>query len=333
MNLIIPMAGRGSRLRPHTLTVPKPLLPIAGKAMVQRLAEDFAASLPEKIEEIAFVVGDFGKEVEDQLCRIAQGLGARCRIYQQDKPLGVGHALYCARESMAGRCLIAFSETLFKAVFAFDPTEDGIIWVKQVPDPSSFGVVTVNEDNVINGFVEKSPVFISDMAIVGIYYIREGEKLRDELAHMLDNNIKDKGEFQLTTALEHLRQKGFRFRSAPIEEWLDCGNKDNVLATNSRMLEIKQHEETLIDESAEILQSIIIPPCSIGPGAVIRHSVVGPYVSLGSNSELHRSVISSSIVQNETVIHNANLVNSLIGNSVDYSGAASEINLGDYSKM
>ncbi len=333
MNLIIPMAGRGSRLRPHTLTVPKPLLPIAGKPMVQRLVEDFAASLPEKIEEIAFVVGDFGKEVEAQLCRIAQGLGARCRIYQQDKPLGVGHALYCARESMHGRCLIAFSDTLFRAAFAFDPEEDGIIWVKSVPDPVSFGVVTVDSDNVITGFVEKSPVFISDLAIVGIYYLRTGEKLREELAFMLDNNIKDKGEFQLTTALEQLRQKGFRFRSAPIEEWLDCGNKDNVLATNRRMLELKQEDEQLISPDAEILQSVIIPPCSIGPGAVIRNSVVGPFVSVGSNSELHRSVISSSIMQSETIIHNANLVNSLIGNNVDYSGEALEISLGDYSKM
>ncbi len=320
-------------MRPHTLTVPKPLLPIAGKPMVQRLVEDFAASLPEKIEEIAFVVGDFGKDVEAQLCHIAQGLGARCRIYQQDEPLGVGHALYCARESMHGRCLIAFSDTLFRATFAFDPTQDGIIWVKSVPDPVSFGVVKVGADGVITEFVEKSPVFISDLAIVGIYYIREGERLREELAHILEQNIKDKGEFQLTTALEHLKQKGLRFRPAQIEEWLDCGNKDNVLATNRRMLELKEEEETLVSPDAEIIQSVIIPPCAIGPGAVIRHSVVGPFVSVGSNSELHRSVISSSIVQSETVIHNANLVNSLIGNNVDYSGEASEISLGDYSKM
>jgi len=150
---------------------------------------------------------------------------------------------------------------------------------------------------------------------------------------MLDNDIKDKGEFQLTTALEGLKQKGLRFRPANIEEWLDCGNKDNVLATNRRMLELKHQEEELIDESAEVIDSVIIPPCSIGAGAVVRNSVIGPFVSVGSNSGLHRSVISSSIVQSETVIHNANLINSLIGNNVDYSGEASEISLGDYSKM
>ena len=333
MNVIIPMAGRGSRLRPHTLTIPKPLLPIAGKPMVQRLVEDIAASLPEKIEEIAFVVGDFGQEVENRLCDIARQLGAVGRIYRQDAPLGVGHAIYCARESMSGRCLIAFSDTLFRATFAFNPDEDGIIWVKSVPDPVSFGVVKVSPDNVITDFIEKSPVFISDLAIVGIYYIREGQKLRDELAYMLDNDIKDKGEFQLTTALEGLKQKGMRFRPANIEEWLDCGNKDNVLATNRRMLELKQYEEALIDSTAEIIDSVIIPPCSVGAGAVVRNSVIGPFVSIGSNSGLHRSVISSSIVQSETVIHNANLINSLIGNNVDYSGEASEISLGDYSKM
>jgi glucose-1-phosphate thymidylyltransferase len=229
--------------------------------------------------------------------------------------------------------LIAFSDTLFRATFAFNPDEDGIIWVKSVPDPVSFGVVKVSTDNVITDFIEKSPVFISDLAIVGIYYIREGQKLRDELAYMLDNDIKDKGEFQLTTALEGLKQKGMRFRPANIEEWLDCGNKDNVLATNRRMLELKQNEEALIDPTAEIIDSVIIPPCSVGAGAVVRNSVIGPFVSIGSNSGLHRSVISSSIVQSETVIHNANLINSLIGNNVDYSGEASEISLGDYSKM
>jgi glucose-1-phosphate thymidylyltransferase len=333
MNLIIPMAGRGSRLRPHTLTVPKPLLPIAGKPMVQRLVEDIAHSLPEKIEEIAFVIGDFGKEVEKQLCEVAAALGARCKIYLQDEPLGVGHAIYCAHESMNGHCLIAFSDTLFNATFAFDLAEDGIIWVKQVPDPVSFGVVKVDAQSVITDFVEKSPVFVSDLAIVGIYYFRDGEKLREELGEMIRQGIKDKGEFQLTTALELLKNKGLRFRPAYIEEWLDCGNKDNVIATNSRMLEIKNESEVLLAPDAEIIQSVIIPPCSIGAGAVIRNSVVGPYVSVGNNSELHRSVISSSIVQRETIIHNANLVNSLIGNNVDYSGEASEISLGDYSKM
>lgn len=333
MNLIIPMAGRGSRLRPHTLTIPKPLLPIAGKPMVQRLVEDIAHSLPEKIEEIAFIIGDFGKEVEQQLCQVAAALGAKCKIYQQEEPLGVGHAISCAKESLHGHCLIAFSDTLFNATFAFNPAEDGIIWVKQVPDPVAFGVVKVDDNQVITDFVEKSPVFVSDLAIVGIYYFREGEKLRDELESMIEKGIRDKGEFQLTTALELLKNNGLRFRPAYIEEWLDCGNKDNVIATNSRMLEIKNDQEALIDPTAEILQSVIIPPCSIGPGAVVRNSVVGPYVSVGSNSELHRSVISSSIVQRETIIHNANLVNSLIGNNVDYSGEASEISLGDYSKM
>jgi glucose-1-phosphate thymidylyltransferase len=332
MKVIIPMAGRGSRLRPHTLTVPKPLLPIAGKPMVQRLVEDIAASLPLPIEEIAFIIGDFGEDIESRLRKIASTLGVKCSIYQQDSPLGVGHAIYCARESLQGPCMIAFSDTLFKASFAFNPQQDGIIWVKQVKDPSAFGVVRLNDEGTITDFVEKSPVFISDLAIVGIYYFRDAAWLQSELSYMLEHEIKDKGEYQLTTALERLREKGTVFKAAYIDEWLDCGNKDNILTTNSRMLDIKQSSEVLIHESAEIVNSIIIQPCSIAEGAVIRNSVIGPHVCVGHNSELHRSVVSNTIIQNETIVYNANLVNSLLGNSVDYAGKASEISLGDYSK-
>lgn len=332
MKVIIPMAGRGSRLRPHTLTVPKPLLPIAGKPMVQRLVEDIAASLPLPIEEIAFIIGDFGEDIEHRLRQIASTLGVKCSIYQQDLPLGVGHAIYCARECLQGPCMIAFSDTLFKASFAFNPQQDGVIWVKQVKDPSAFGVVRLNDQGTITDFVEKSPVFISDLAIVGIYYFRDAALLQSELSYMLEHEIKDKGEYQLTTALERLREKGMAFKAAYIDEWLDCGNKDNILMTNSRMLDIKQSTEVLIHESAEIINSIIIQPCSIAEGAVIRNSVIGPHVSVGHNSELHRSVVSNSIIQNETIVYNANLVNSLLGNSVDYAGKASEISLGDYSK-
>lgn len=332
MKLIIPMAGRGSRLRPHTLTIPKPLLPIAGKPMVQRLVEDIAASLPLPLSEIAFIVGDFGEAVENRLRQIVSAMGIPCKIYQQDQPLGVGHAIYCAKDSLEGPCMIAFSDTLFNASFAFDPQQDGIIWVKQVTDPSAFGVVKLNEGGLITDFIEKSPVFVSDLAIVGIYYIQDAKTLKSALHYLLEHDVKDKGEYQLTSALERMRENGTGFRAAYIDEWLDCGNKDNVISTNSRMLDIKQSTEVLIHESAEIINSVIIPPCSIAEGAVIRNSVVGPYVSVGNHSELHRSVVSNTIIQNETIVYNANFINSLLGNSVDYAGKASEISLGDYSK-
>ena len=164
------MAGRGSRLRPHTLTVPKPLVPVAGKPIVQRIVEDFAASLSQTIEEVAFIIGDFGAEAERQLEEIAQNIGARCSVYHQDQPLGPAHAIYCAKDSLEGNCLVAFADTLFKADFSIGSEEEGMIWVKQVDNPSSFGVVKLDDGGYITDFVEKPSTFVSDLAIVGSYY-------------------------------------------------------------------------------------------------------------------------------------------------------------------
>lgn len=326
------MAGRGSRLRPHTLVTPKPLVSIAGKPMVQRLVEDLTRSYGKNIEEIAFIIGDFGDGVREQLISIAESLGAKGSVYQQDQPLGTAHAILCAKESLSGNCFIAFSDTLFKADFSFDPEEDGVIWVQKVEDPSAFGVVKVNDQNVITDFVEKSPTFVSDLAIVGIYYVRDGSLLRDELQYLLDNDIKDKGEYQLTSALEHMKAKGIKFRPGHIEEWLDCGNKDAVVYTNQRMLAFKKDEE-LVAKSAKIEHSTIIPPCYIGENVVISHSVIGPYVSIGNNSSVKASVINNSIIQADSVVENTRLCNSMIGSHVEYVDKKSEISLGDYSKQ
>ena len=330
MKIIIPMAGRGSRLRPHTLVTPKPLVPIAGKPMVQRLVEDLAGSYGGKIEEIAFIIGDFGEAVEQQLISIAESLGAKGSVYQQDKPLGTAHAILCAKESLSGNCFVAFSDTLFKASFSFDPNEDGVIWVQKVEDPSSFGVVKVDDNNVITDFVEKSPIFVSDLAIVGIYYFRDGDMLRDELQYILDNDIKDKGEYQLTSALENMKSKGQKFRPGHIEEWLDCGNKDAVVYTNQRILEFNK-EENWVSSKAQIDHSVVLPPCYIGDNVKISHSVIGPYVSIGDNSTVEGSVINNSLIQQDSSIKNANLCNSMVGSHVEYVGKKSEISLGDYS--
>lgn len=331
MKIIIPMAGRGSRLRPHTLTIPKPLTPIAGKPIVQRICEDLASGCDEPIEEVAFVIGDFGQEAENQLQAIAKVLGAKCSIYYQDQPLGPAHAIQCAKDSLNGKCIVAFADTLFKADFNFEIKDDGIIWVQKVEDPSSFGVVKVNDENVITEFVEKSPVFVSDLAIVGIYYFKDGGKLRDTIQHMLDNNITDKGEFQITTALEILKSNGTRFQPGIIEEWLDCGNKDVVISTHKRVLELKSADASVSD-SVELINSVVIPPCFIGDNVSIRNSIIGPHVSIGNNSKVDNSVIVNSIVQNESSVKDANLSNSMLGNFVEYNGKKAEISIGDYSK-
>ncbi len=329
MKIIIPMAGRGSRLRPHTLTVPKPLVPVAGKPMVQRIVEDLATGHVGNIEEIAFIIGDFGEAAEKHLIQIAEGLGAKGSIYYQDKPLGPAHAISCASDSLSGPCMVAFADTLFQAKFDYDTDADGLIWAKKVEDPSSFGVIKTDENQIITEFVEKSPVFVSDLAIVGLYYFKRGEDLRDEIQHMLDNNITDKGEFQITTALELLKEKGTRFKAAEIDEWLDCGNRQNVLHTNKRMLELAD-ADSLVAASLKNDNSIIIPPCKIGENVSLKNSVIGPFVSIGDNSSVENSVIRNSVIQADTSVSEANLDDSMLGNHVEYSGKKSEISIGDY---
>lgn len=332
MKIIIPMAGRGTRLRPHTLTVPKPLIPVAGKPIIQRLVEDLASSYAGKIDEIAFIIGDFGADVEKELIRIAESLGARARLYQQEKALGVGHAIACAAESLNGKCMVAFADTLFKADFSFDDNEDGVIWTQKMEDPSAFGVVKLDGNGHITEFVEKPTEFVSDLAIVGIYYFKEGEKLRDALHHIIEKNIREKNEFQLTTALEVLKNQGLKFKTSSVDEWLDCGNKENILHSNARMLEFHRDHE-LVAASAKLENSVIIPPCFIGENAVIRNAVLGPFVSVGGNSVVDSSVITNSIIQNGSQIKNALLDSSMLGNSSRYTGTKYELDLGDFSNF
>lgn len=326
------MAGRGTRLRPHTLTVPKPLIPVAGKPIIQRLVESLASAYEGKIEEIAFIVGDFGPEVEKELILIAEQLGAKGRLYYQEKALGVGHAIYCAGKSLSGKCMIAFADTLFKADFKFDTSEDGFIWVQKVKDPSSFGVVKLDKAGYVSEFVEKPSTPVSDLAIVGLYYFREGEKLRAKLQHIIEKDIREKNEYQLTTALELLKNEGVRFRTGEIDEWLDCGNKEAILHSNERMLEFHR-DNGLIAGNAIIENSVIIHPCFVGENAVIRNAVVGPYVSVGRNSTVENTVIANSIIQNKSQIKNAVLDFSMVGNSSRYIGSRDELNLGDYSNF
>ena len=327
------MAGMGKRMRPHTLTVPKPLIHLAGKPIVQRLVEDIAAVVDEKIDEIAFVVGRFGGEVEENLLSIADSLGAKGKICYQDLPLGTAHAILCAEETLTGKVIVAFADTLFKADFKFDQENDGIIWVQKIQDPRAFGVVKVNADNVITDFVEKPQEFVSDLAIIGIYFFKDGDNLKKELRYLIDNNIKEKGEFQLTNALENMKSKGIKFSPGQISEWLDCGNKDATVYTNQRILEFKSKSEKLVNDSAVIENSVIVPPCYIGDGVKIINSVVGPYASVGVKTVIKNSIVSNSIIQAHTKISNSNLTNSMVGNNAELEGRILDLSIGDFNSI
>ena len=332
MNIIIPMAGMGKRMRPHTLTTAKPLLPIAGKPVVQRLVEDILATCNEKIEEIAFIIAPtFGKEVEDHLCKVAETLGAKGKICYQEQPLGTAHAILCAGASLTGNVFIAFADTLFKAAFSIDKNKDAIVWTQKVEDPRAYGVVKLNEKNEIGAFVEKPAEFVSDLAIIGVYYFKDGDKLKKELQRLIDNNIMLKGEYQITDAMEHMLNTGVKFYTDQVEEWLDCGNKDAFIYTNQRVLEFKRNTEKLVSSSAVIEQSVIIPPCYIGDGVVVRNSVIGPYVSLEKGVVIEDSRITNSVIQNDSVVKNVCINASMLGKNVTYTGKPEELSLGDFS--
>jgi glucose-1-phosphate thymidylyltransferase len=324
MKIIVPMAGRGSRLRPHTLTIPKPLLPVGGKPIVQRLVEDITKVCGEPVDEIAFIIGDFGAEVEKNLVAVS--------IYYQAEALGTAHAILCAKESLKGKVVVAFADTLFKADFKLNSDADGIIWVNQIDDPRAFGVVKLNSDNVITDFVEKPEHFVSDLAIIGIYYFKDGEYLKNELQYLIDNNIKEKGEFQLTNALENMKQKGTKFVPGKVDEWLDCGNYKATVYTNQRVLEFIKNE-LKTDSTLQNENSVIVQPCFIGKNVKLKNAVVGPHVSIGDNVEINLSIISNSIIQSNTKIEKANIKDSMIGNHVKIKQQQQELSIGDYTEL
>jgi glucose-1-phosphate thymidylyltransferase len=331
MKIIVPMAGMGKRMRPHTLTIPKPLIPLAGKPIVQHLMEDIVKVCPEKVNEIAFVVGrTFGKDVETQLIKIAESLGAKGTIHYQDEPLGTAHAILSAKPALTGKVVVAFADTLFRTDANIDSHSDGTIWVKQIEDPRQFGVVKVDKNNVITDFVEKPQEFISDLAIIGIYYFKDGENLCSELQYLIDNNIKDKGEYQLTNAMENMKNKGKKLVPGKVIEWLDCGNKDATVYTNKRVLEIK-YPKNKIASSAVTKNSVVIEPCYIDENVQIQNSVIGPHVSIGANSKIKNSVVTNSIIQNNSSVETACIDNSMVGSFVQYKGEPRDLSMGDYS--
>ncbi len=326
------MAGRGSRLRPHTLTLPKPLVPVGGKAIVYRLVEDIAAVCEDKIDEIAFVIGDFGDQVEKELLQVAEKLGAKGSIYYQNEPLGTAHAVLCASEKLVGPVVVAFADTLFRADFKISPSDEGILWVKQIEDPSSFGVVKLNSAGEIVDFIEKPQEFVSDLAMIGVYYFKDGARLKKELDYLIDNKVMKSGEYQLPDALRRMTLSGCGFKPGKVTEWLDCGNKEVTVHTNKRVLDFDFEKNIpLVHALAKITNSQIIPPCFIGENACIENSIIGPHVSLGANTKINSSILKNSNIQENTSITNAVIFNSMIGSQVIYNGKANDLSLGDFS--
>lgn len=337
MKIIVPMAGRGSRLRPHSLTVPKPLIPVAGKPIVHRLVEDIVKVLDQDIEEIAFILGDpafFGDEVVTSLKALANELGAKASIYRQLDPKGTGHAIMCAEPSLSGPAVIAYADTLIRADFNLDKEADSVIWTKKVDNPEAYGVVKLNENNEIIELVEKPSDFVSDQAVIGIYYFKDVAELKKELQYVLDNKIINSGEYQINDGIKRMMAQGKIFKTGTVTEWMDCGNKEITVETNRRMLGfLAESNEPLVADSVKIVNSKIIEPCFLGKDVVLKNSTVGPYASIGEGTLIEDSNVKNSIIQTYSVIKNATLDNAMIGNHAIFDGNFTNVSIGDYSVL
>lgn len=333
MNIIIPMAGWGTRLRPHTLTIPKPMLSVAGKPIVAHLVNDLLKCTNERVENIVFIIReDFGKKIEEQLLAIAGEHKIAGHIRYQDEPLGTAHAILCADNFLNSKIIVGFADTLFKMDTKIDTEKSGVIFVQKVKDPSAFGVVKLNGDGVITDFIEKPKDFVSDLAIIGIYYFRDGAQLRAEMQYLIDNKLTEKGEYQLTNAMENLKQKGMAFVKGEVSDWLDCGNKNATVASNSIYLNyLKEGKQNLVHASLKKENAVVIEPCFIDENVVLKNTVVGPGVSIGKGVTIENSVVSHTIIQSNTSVKNKLITNSMIGNNVRLVGELEDLSIGDYT--
>ncbi|HPF10015.1 MAG TPA: sugar phosphate nucleotidyltransferase [Flavobacteriaceae bacterium] len=337
MKIIVPMAGRGSRLRPHTLTIPKPLVPVAGKPIVHRLVSDIVQVLGEPIEEIAFIIGDpafFGEAVVVSLEELAHGLNARPTIYRQLEPKGTGHAIMCAAPSLSGPAVIAYADTLIRAKFSLDKQADSVIWTKQVQNPEAYGVVNLNEREEIVELVEKPKSFVSNQAVIGIYYFKDIGVLKNELQFVLDHEIIQGGEYQINDGIKRMMASGKIFKTGTVDEWMDCGNKEVTVETNTKMLQfLHQDGEVLVSKTHTSENTTIIPPCFIDDAVVLKNSTIGPHVSLGKGTIIENSTVRNSIIQSQSIIKNATLEKAMIGNYVTFDGNFTEVSIGDFCEL
>ena len=284
---------------------------------------------------MAFIIHEsFGKKVEDDLIAIAQKLGAKGTIYYQNEALGTGHAIMCAKDSLSGPAVIAYADTLIRADFDLDTSADSVIWVKQVDQPEAFGVVNLNANGEIIELVEKPKEFVSDLAVIGIYFFKDVAVLKNELQSVLDNNIIHGGEYQINDGIKQMMAKGMKFVPGKVDEWMDCGNKDVTVETNTRMLGFLHNDgENLVAKNVKLENATIIPPCFIDEDVILMNATVGPNVSLGKGCHVIDSIIKNSLIQTHSHIKNANLDNAMIGNHASFDGNFTSISIGDYSVL
>ena len=329
------MAGKGTRLRPFTLTCPKPLLQIIDKPIVEHLIDQISSRLATQIDEIIYILGDeayFNSDVVTSLTLIAKKYNAKSKVYRQLHQLGTGHAIMCAEESLDGPSIVAYADTMIQGQILIEPDVDGIIWVKKVKNPSSYGVVRLDEKQNIIDLIEKPQDYISDLAVVGIYYFKDISIIRDKLKIHLNERLSPGKEYLLNHAIEKMIENNKVFKTQEIETWMDCGTP-RLLIESAKKIMNSQISSATNNSYAKTGNVKITPPVFIGKNVKIKDSEIGPFVSIGDNTDISNSNIKSTLIFKSVKVSNADIRNSILGENSLYDGSNRQIFLGDYSQI
>ncbi len=324
MKIVIPMAGYGTRLRPHTWSKPKPLVSAAGKPVLGHVLDMFSEI--SSVDELVAIVGYLGDQIEDYITKAYPQWEAR--FVNQNEMLGQSHAIWLAREGLEGPMVLAFVDTIIDVDLSVleDESAEAIAWVKEVEDPRRFGVVELSEDGYVKKIIEKPSDPSNNLALVGFYYFKNAADLIAAIEEQMERDTQLGGEYYLADAVNIMLDDGLNMRVEQVDVWKDCGKPGPLLETNRYLLDNGR------DNSQDAMQregAVIIPPVYIAPTAAVSESVIGPYVSIGPECVVQHSVIVDSIVEGGTRIESSHLKKSIIGRQATVVGSHQQLNIGD----
>lgn len=328
MKAIIPIAGAGTRLRPHTFTQPKPLIPVAGKPIIFFIIDQL---LSIGVDDFVFIIGHLGDKLQMEIEQAYSGL-KKSFVVQKDRA-GIAHAIWTAKAAFenSNQILIALGDTIIDDnIEKFIDAEYSCFGVKKVQDPREFGIAEFNDSGMVVRVVEKPKIPISNMALVGLYKIKDVAALLEAIEYNIEHKITTYGEFQLTDAIMRMIENGIQFEAIPVKNWFDCGKREILLETNETLLKKYAVRNAL---PYNFPNTIIIPPVSIGENCVIKNSIIGPYVTIGNQAIIEKSIVSDSIIGDFSTIGSIILKRSIIGSDASIKGLNQSLNIGDNAEI
>ncbi len=325
MKVVIPLAGYGKRMRPHTYSKPKPLLNVAGKPVLAHVIDQFAGL---SVDQFVFIVGHLGDQIQEW---VESHYSCDARFVEQSELLGQAHALYLARDLLQGPIMTVFVDTLFRAdlSIATQSLVDGIAYCLEIDDPRRFGVAVVDGEGYVTRLIEKPETLEHKRVVVGLYYIKEGQRLVSAIKTLMDRGAMFRGEYYLTNALQVMIDDGAKFRTATVDVWKDCGKPDALLETNRYLLSHGQANA----QAPQYDDAVVIPPSYVSPTATLHRCVIGPYATICDGCQISDAVIRNAIIDEGAIMSNVVIEGSLIGAHATLHGTPQTLNLGDSSTL